>query len=58
MVVRDIAGREFYSKVFVTETQGNKIEAMDTENTLAPGIYLVTASSNDAFYSQKLIIKK
>lgn len=58
VVVRDMAGREFYSKVFVTETDGNKIEAIDTENTLAPGIYVVTASSNDAFYSQKLIIKK
>lgn len=58
VVVRDIAGREFYSKVFVTETDGNKIEAIDTENTLAPGIYMVTASSNDAFYSQKLVIKK
>lgn len=58
VVVRDIAGREFYSKVFVTETDGNKIEAIDTEHILAPGIYMVTASSNDAFYSQKLVIKK
>lgn len=58
VVVRDIAGREFYSKVFITETDGKKIEAIDTENTLAPGIYMVTASSNDAFYSQKLVIKK
>lgn len=58
VVVRDLSGREFYSKVFITEADGKTIEAIDSENTLASGIYLVTASSNDAFYSKKLVIKK
>jgi len=58
VVVRDIAGREFYSKVFITETDGNKTEAIEIENTLAPGIYMVTASSKDASFSKKLVIMK
>ena len=58
VVVRDIAGREFYSKVFITETDGNKTEALEIENTLTPGIYMVTASSKDASLSKKLVIMK
>jgi hypothetical protein len=57
VVVRDLTGREFYSKVFVLEAANGQIEAIDNEHTLAPGVYLVTASSLNAFYSQRLVIK-
>jgi hypothetical protein len=57
VVVRDLTGREFFSKVLVMETANGQIEAIDNNHTIAPGVYLVTASSMNAFYSQKLIIK-
>jgi len=57
VVVRDITGREFYSKVMVIETANGQIEAIDSEHVIAPGVYLVTASSMNVLYSQRLIIK-
>ncbi|MCW3070882.1 MAG: hypothetical protein JWO44_772 [Bacteroidetes bacterium] len=57
VVVRDIRGREFYSKVMVIETANGQIEAIDSDHNIAPGVYLVTASSMNVFYSQRLVIK-
>lgn len=56
VVVKDISGREFYSKVIIT-TSKDQLEAIDTEHRLAAGTYIVIASSNNKVYSQKLIIK-
>lgn len=56
VVLRDVSGREFYSKVIIVETN-DQIIAIDPHYQLASGTYLITASSNDAFYSEKLIIK-
>lgn len=56
VVLRDMAGKEFYSKVIITSTD-NHIEAIDPSEKLPPGIYFVTASSKNELYSQKLIIK-
>lgn len=56
VVVRDISGREHYSKVFVTSTDRH-LEAIDPANKLDAGTYIVTASSRNEFYSQKLVVK-
>jgi hypothetical protein len=56
VVLRDISGKEFYSKVIITSTN-NQIEAIDLIGQLAPGTYIVTASSRNELYSQKLIVK-
>jgi hypothetical protein len=56
VVVRDITGREHYSKVIVTSTDRH-LEAIDPANKLAAGTYIVTASSRNEFYSQKLVVK-
>lgn len=56
VVIRDLAGKEYYSKVIVTA--GNDVlTAIDPEQKLAAGTYIVIASSNNKLYSRKLIIK-
>ena len=56
VVVRDLTGREFYSKVIVTSTDLH-IEAMDISGKIMTGTYIITASSRNELYSQKLIVK-
>jgi hypothetical protein len=56
VVVRDVQGKEYYSKVQSVESNG-QIVALDIENRLAAGVYLITASSANELYSQKLIIR-
>lgn len=56
VVVRDLTGREHFSKVFVTSTDRH-LEAIDPSNKLAAGTYIVTAASCNEFYSQKLVVK-
>jgi hypothetical protein len=55
VVLYNTAGVEVYSKVIVKE---GEIIAVDTENRLEPGIYVVVASSQDHLYKKKLIITK
>lgn len=56
VVLRDITGKEVYSKV-VVNTSNHEIIAIDKEGRLEKGIYLVTASSANNLYSRKLIVK-
>lgn len=56
VVLRDKAGNEYFSKVFMTATQ-HYLAALDPEQTLAPGEYLVTASSNNKVYSKKVKVR-
>ncbi|MGZ4058614.1 MAG: T9SS type A sorting domain-containing protein, partial [Bacteroidia bacterium] len=56
VVLRDMSGKEFYSKVIITSTD-DQLEAIDTEQRLSAGTYIVIASSNNRVYSQKIIIK-
>jgi hypothetical protein len=56
VVVRDMNGKEFFSKIFITSTDQH-IEAMDLSGKLSTGVYIVTASSKNELYSQKLIVK-
>jgi len=56
VVLRDLQGKEFYSKVIVNIEEG-KLIGIPIDVEIPAGIYLVTASSENQMYSQKLIIK-
>ncbi|MBL7934273.1 MAG: T9SS type A sorting domain-containing protein [Bacteroidia bacterium] len=56
VVIRDMTGKECYSKVIVT-TENNQLFAIDPEQKLATGTYIVVATSDNRLYSQKLIVK-
>jgi len=56
VIVRDLNGKEFYSKIIITSTD-KQIEAIDLTGQLPAGTYIITASSRNELYTQKLIIK-
>lgn len=56
VVLRDFEGREYYSKVFVV-LENSEIVGIDTERKLGSGTYIVTATSNNILYSQKLVVR-
>lgn len=56
VVLTDIVGKEFYTKVIVTEESGDVISAIDTMSHLPAGTYIITGSSNNNYFSKKLII--
>lgn len=57
VVVTDVTGKESYSKILITEEEGESVFAFDLENKLAKGIYVITATSKQNIYSKKLIVK-
>ena len=57
VVVNDVTGREIYSKIAVVEKGQGEIVAIDLSSKLIPGLYFISASSDNAFYRQRLIIK-
>ena len=56
VVLRDIQGKEFYSKVVINIEDG-KLIGVPIERHIPSGVYLITATSENQMYSQKLIIK-
>lgn len=56
IVIRDIKGQEYYSKANIV-MEGNDFIAIPIANDIPAGIYLVTATSENQIYNQKLIIK-
>jgi len=56
VVLRDIQGREIYSKVIVT-LSNNELVALNHDGILSKGTYLITASSANKLYSKRLIVK-
>lgn len=56
VVLRDIQGREIYSKVVVT-VFNNEIVALNENELLSKGTYLITACSANKLYSKRLIVK-
>ena len=56
VVLRDMKGREFYSKVVIVIEEGGFI-GLPIDQKIPSGIYLVTATSENQIYSQKLIIR-
>ena len=57
IVVVDMAGREFYSKVVKIEREEDKIIVIDLGKRLEPGIYLITGSADNSLFNKKLIVK-
>jgi len=56
VVLRDIQGKEYYSKI-VVEIKNGKLIGIPIGTNIPSGVYLITASSENQIYSQKLIIK-
>jgi hypothetical protein len=56
VVLRDIQGREYFSKVTFVSSD-DEIQILRSEQELPNGLYLITASSYNQLYSQKVIIK-
>lgn len=56
VVVRDVRGKEYFSKIIKLKQSGETIEAIDINDKLTPGVYFITATSDDNLYNQKLII--
>ena len=56
VVLRDVQGKEFYSKV-VIDIEDGKLIGVPIESNIPAGVYLITATSENQMYSQKLIIK-
>ncbi|PCI95791.1 MAG: hypothetical protein COB15_11770 [Flavobacteriales bacterium] len=56
VVLRDIQGKEYYSKIIV-EVEDGKLIGIPIDMVIPPGIYLVTATSENLIYSQRLIVR-
>jgi len=56
VVVRDISGKECFSKIILTQDK-DQIIAVDLSGTLKPGTYIVISSSFNKLYSKKIIVK-
>jgi hypothetical protein len=56
VVLRDMSGEEFSSKVLLTE-ESNHIFSVSTLTEIPAGTYLVVASSNNKIYSYKLVVR-
>ncbi|MCC6691055.1 MAG: T9SS type A sorting domain-containing protein [Bacteroidia bacterium] len=57
VLVYDDNGREVYSKISVLQKGDGQVIAIDPSKTLSPGVYFISASSDNSLYRQKLIIK-
>lgn len=57
VVVRDMLGKEYYSKVVINEFNETFVHAVDIQNRLTPGIYLVIGASKNKLFNETLIVK-
>ena len=57
VVLRDVNGREVYSRIVVSDYNGELQTAIDIEQKLTPGIYFILASSKDEMYKHKIVIR-
>ena len=56
LVLRDVSGKEFYSKASIMD-QDDQLIAFPYDQNIPPGVYLITATTLDEIYSQKIIIQ-
>jgi hypothetical protein len=56
VVLRDVQGQEFYSKVILS-TEDHQLIALKPNPELAQGIYVIIASSDNNIYSQKILVR-
>ena len=57
VIVADLTGREFYSKVIPVENESGQIIVIDPHSRLTPGLYIVTGSVDNSWYNKKLVVK-
>jgi hypothetical protein len=57
VVVYNVLGEEMFSKIIITDYSGNSISAMDIENRLPAGTYLIRGTSLNQTYNKYLIIR-
>ncbi len=57
VLLYDLEGRTTYSKVFITGQTGSVLEVINHSARLAPGIYLVVATSQNSIYKQKVVVE-
>ena len=58
VVVNNVLGQQMYSKVILTDGNGEIIEAIDPYNQLPPGAYVIVAASDDKLLSKRLVIQQ
>lgn len=56
VVVRDIQGKEFFSKVVINSLD-DQLTAIDPSNNISAGTYLIIASSENKIFSRLLVVK-
>ncbi|MBI2271871.1 MAG: T9SS type A sorting domain-containing protein [Bacteroidetes bacterium] len=57
VVVYDISGKQYFSKIVITQNSGENVFALDLNQTLAKGVYYIIATTNDTIYKKKLVIQ-
>lgn len=57
VIVHDLYGKEAFSKIIVLEESSSSVIAVDAQEGLKPGIYMITGSSNHQLFSKKLVVK-
>ncbi len=57
VVVTNVLGQQMYSKVIVSDTNGNILYAVDPYNQLPSGTYVVVATSDDKLLTKRLVIQ-
>ncbi len=57
VVMYNVLGEELFSKIIITDYSGNSITAIDIENRLSAGTYLIRGTSLNQTYNKYLIIK-
>jgi alpha-tubulin suppressor-like RCC1 family protein len=57
VVVYDIMGKEYFSKVVITQRSGENILALDVSEKLASGVYYVSAATDNKVFRKKLVIQ-
>lgn len=56
LVLSDVLGRDVYSNSLI-ESSGNYLFSIPLEEPLIPGVYYVTASSNDQYMSKRIVVR-
>lgn len=56
IVIRDMQGKEFYSKAHIKLTN-NELVAVPIDKSIPSGIYIVIATSENSIYSKKLVVE-
>jgi hypothetical protein len=56
VAVRDMLGKELYTKTFTTADNGSATAKMDLYEKLAAGMYIITGASNGKMYTERLLV--